>query len=273
MGPTAERGGGVSSGRAFRTRLLVASACLAVATAATACGAAATQADPTGTVWPAGTSAATSTSAPGSVARALAALAVKGRAPKTGYDRSNFGQAWTDDVSVPGGHNGCDTRNDVLRRDLTAVAIRPGTHGCLVVSGSLDDPYSGRRIPFLRGESTSVHVQIDHVVALSNAWQTGGAQLTADSRQDLANDPLNLWAVDGSENESKGDGDAATWLPPNKQLRCLYVARQVAVKTAYRLWVTPAEDAAIARVLRSCPDERLPTEAQWATPAVGRTGR
>jgi len=246
-------------------RVLVVTAALAAASAA--CGIGSANQDPIHTP------AERTTSAPGSVARALAALPVKGRAPKTGYDRSDFGQAWSDDVSVPGGHNGCDTRNDVLRRDLTAVTIRPGTHGCLVVSGTLDDAYTGRRIPFLRGESTSAYVQIDHVVALSNAWQTGAAQLSKETRQNFANDPANLWAVDGSENESKGDGDAATWLPPNKQLRCLYVARHVAVKTAYRLWVTPAEDAAIARVLRSCPDERLPTEAQWATPAVGRPGR
>ncbi len=153
-------------------RVLVVTAALAAASAA--CGIGSANQDPIHTP------AERTTSAPGSVARALAALPVKGRAPKTGYDRSDFGQAWSDDVSVPGGHNGCDTRNDVLRRDLTAVTIRPGTHGCLVVSGTLDDAYTGRRIPFLRGESTSAHVQIDHVVALSDAWQTGAAQLTAE---------------------------------------------------------------------------------------------
>lgn len=182
----------------------------------------------------------------------LATLPIKGRAPKTGYERDQFGQAWTDDVAVAGGHNGCDTRNDILRRDLTATAMKPGTNDCVVLSGTLQDPYTGTAIPFQRGQDTSNDVQIDHVVALSNAWQTGAQQLDFATRQNFANDPLNLQATDGPTNQQKGDGDAATWLPPNKSYRCSYVSRQVDVKAAYGLWVTQPEHDAIARVLSDC---------------------
>src|SRR3982751_5596572 len=168
----------------------------------------------------------------------LATLPVKGRAPKTGYSRAAFGPAWTDDTGADGGHNGCDTRNDVLRRDLADVVVKPGTRGCVVALGTLTDPYTGRTIGFVRGQRTSAAVQIDHVVTLSDAWQTGAQLLAASERTRLANDPVELLAVDGPTNEAKGDGDAATWLPPNKAFRCAYVARQIAVKRDYHLWVT-----------------------------------
>ena len=190
----------------------------------------------------------------GSALAALATLAVKGRAPKTGYDRALFGQAWAD-VD----RNGCDTRNDILRRDLTADELKPGTHGCLVLSGSLRDPYTATTIAFVRGQSTSARVQIDHVVALSDAWQKGAQGWSTSRRTTYANDPLNLLAVDGLTNQRKGDGDAATWLPPSKAYRCSYAARQVAVKAKYGLWVTSAERAALAGILTSCPGQGLPT--------------
>src|SRR4051794_16415291 len=188
----------------------------------------------------------------------LAALRVKGRAPKTGYSRAAFGPAWTDDTSADGGHNGCDTRNDVLRRDLADVVVKPGTRGCVVALGTLTDPYTGGTIAFVRGQRTSAAVQIDHVVALSDAWQTGAQLLPARERARLANDPVELLAVDGPTNEAKGDGDAATWLPPNKPFRCAYVARQIAVKRDYHLWVTAAEAAAMRRVLQGCPRDLVP---------------
>ncbi|MEE4025039.1 DUF1524 domain-containing protein [Gordonia sp. PKS22-38] len=181
----------------------------------------------------------------------LDTLAVKGRAPKTGYDRDQFGQAWSDDVTVAGGHNGCDTRNDLLQT-MDAVVIKPGTQNCVVLSGTLNDPYTGRSIPFTRGETTSTEVQVDHVVALSDAWQKGAQQLSADERRNLANDPRNLQPTDGPTNSQKGAGDAATWLPPNKSYRCTYVSRQIDVKAAYELWVTAAEKSAMQRVLSSC---------------------
>lgn len=189
----------------------------------------------------------------GSALAVLATLPVKGRAPRTGYDRDLFGQAWAD-VD----RNGCDTRNDVLRRDLTDLVLKAGTRGCLVLRGVLTDPYGGGRIAFVRGPGTSNVVEVDHVVALSDAWQTGAQQWPEAKRVAFANDPLELLAVSGPLNQQKGDADAATWLPPRKAYRCAYVARQVAVKAAYGLWVKPAERDAIARVLGRCPDEPLP---------------
>ena len=178
----------------------------------------------------------------------LATIPVKGRAPKTGYDRTGmFGSAWLD-----ADRNGCDTRNDVLARDLTAIV----TSGpCTVTSGTLVSPYTTATIAFVRGNDTSALVQIDHLVALSNAWQTGAQQLSQEQRISLANDPLNLLAVDGRSNSQKGDGDTATWLPANTGIRCGYVARQVSVKAAYGLWVTRAEADAMTRVLETCPGE------------------
>jgi len=183
----------------------------------------------------------------------LALLPVKGRTPMTGYDRALFGQTWSDDVDVEGGHNGCDTRNDILRRDLTDLTVKPNTNGCVALSGTLFDAYTGETVPFLRGQTTSDDVQIDHVVALADAWQKGAQQLTTDRRRDLANDPVNLQAVEGPVNQSKGSGDAATWLPPQKSYRCTYVARQITVKSTYGLWVTQAEHDAMAGVLADCP--------------------
>ncbi|WP_345605652.1 HNH endonuclease family protein [Pseudonocardia adelaidensis] len=192
----------------------------------------------------------------GDAATALTTLPVKGRALRTGYDREEFGQSWSD-VD----RNGCDQRNDVLARDLTEVEYRPGTHSCVVQAGTFTDPYSGRTVPFQRGRGTSDDVQIDHVVALANAWQTGAQQLDGEARERFANDPLNLMAAEGEVNQQKGDGDAATWLPPARGFRCAYVARQVAVKAKYRLWVTAAERDAIAGVLGACPGQELPPDS------------
>ena len=178
---------------------------------------------------------------------ALASLEVKGRAPRTGYDRNLFGDAWAD---VDG--NGCDTRNDVLGRDLTATSVKPGTGGCVVLAGTLQDPYSGRAVEFVRGPDTSPEVQIDHVVALSDAWQKGAQAWDRPTLAAFANDPANLLAVDGDTNQAKGASDAATWLPPHRPYRCRYVMRQALVKSTYRLWVTDAERAAIARELDRC---------------------
>lgn len=185
----------------------------------------------------------------GSAADLLAKLPVKGRAPKTGYARTQFGDGW---ATI----NGCDTRNIILHRDLQNPVV---SDGCKVDSGTLSDPYTGKTIVFKRGADTSAAVQIDHVVALGDAWQKGAQQLTKERRMQLANDPLELLAVDGPANQAKSDGDAATWLPPNKAFRCQYVARQVAVKAKYFLWVTQAEYDAIAKILSSCPGQSLPT--------------
>lgn len=172
-------------------------------------------------------------------------LPVKGRAPKTGYARSQFGNGWTKEGGM------CDTRNIILSRDLTDVVV---DDQCRVQSGQLIDPYTGVIVDFVRGSTTSSLVQIDHVVALSDAWQKGAQQLSTDERVKLANDPLNLLAVAGAANQQKSDGDAATWLPENKSFRCQYVARQVAVKHKYYLWVTEAEKATIAGILNKCTE-------------------
>lgn len=182
----------------------------------------------------------------------LDSLEIKGRAPKTGYERSLFGEPWTDDAWVDGGHNGCDTRNDILRRDLVDVVIKPGSNGCAVLSGVLNDPYTATSVEFIRGPGSSAEVQIDHMVALSDAWQTGAQQWDELKRRNFANDPRNLQATIGWVNQEKGDGDAATWLPPNTGYRCEFVTRIVDVKAAYQLWVTPAEHDAIAGVLADC---------------------
>lgn len=177
----------------------------------------------------------------------LETLPVKGRAPKTDYRRVQFGDGW---ILV----GNCDTRNTILNRDLTDVTLT----GCKVATGKLTDPYTGKQIDFQRGPSSSTLIQIDHVVALSNAWQTGAQLLTLEQRIAFANDPLELLAVDGDANQAKGDGDAATWLPANKAFRCQYVARQIAVKAKYQLWVTQAEKDAMQRVLGECPEQRVP---------------
>lgn len=186
--------------------------------------------------------------ASGTAVDLLKTIPIKGRAAKTGYERSQFGDGWA--VA-----DGCDTRNVILNRDLKNPVVGDG---CKVLSGTLDDPYTGKTIQFKRGADTSDDVQIDHVVALSDSWQKGAQQLTPQRRKELANDPLELLAVDGPANQQKSDGDAATWLPSNKAFRCQYVARQIAVKAKYSLWVTQAEHDAMVGVLAACPNFGLP---------------
>lgn len=182
----------------------------------------------------------------GSAMEVLNALESKGRAPKTGYARSEFGSGW---ATV----NGCSTRDIIMYRDLISVTL---SDECTVASGLLNDTYTGQPIEYTKANPSAI--QIDHVVALSNAWQTGAQQLTAEARQQLANDPLELLAVSGRQNQIKSDADAATWLPPNKAFRCEYIARQIAVKQKYSLWVTPPEKEAMLRVLQACPSQAMP---------------
>ena len=172
----------------------------------------------------------------------LDSLEVKGRAPKTGYERSQFGNGWSTHT------DGCDTRNKILKRDLSDTTQNDK---CQILTGNLNDPYTGMKINFSRTDNSSV-IQIDHVVALSDAWQKGAQQLSAEKRVEFANDPLNLLAVDGPTNQQKGDGDAATWLPPNKPFRCQYINRQISVKKSYGLWVTETEKSAMNQILQNC---------------------
>ena len=175
----------------------------------------------------------------------LGELVVKGRAPKTGYTREKFYEDWP---MV----NGCSLRQKIIKREFGDTAV---LDGCNVVAGEFDEPYTGEHLKFTEREQISEGIQIDHVVALSDAWQKGAQYMESEKRYEMATDPLNLLAVDAAANQKKSDGDAATWLPSNKKFRCQYVARQVSVKYKYSLWVTEAEKNAIARILEKCPKE------------------
>lgn len=186
-------------------------------------------------------------------ARQLRELAVRSADEATAvpdYDRQAFGQRWADTD-----HNGCDTRNDILARDLARPTFKPGTRDCVVLTGTLAEPYTGTTIQFQRGDKSSALVQIDHVVALADAWRSGAWQWDAQRRQEFANDPENLLAVDGAANEDKSASSADQWLPPNAAFRCDYVKRQIAVKYAYGLSVTQAEQDAMATQLTTCSDD------------------
>ena len=199
----------------------------------------------------------------GTALNAARALAVAPPNAASSYDRELF--AWR---GVDLDRNGCDSRNDVLRRDLVDLVVREGTQGCKVDAGTLAEPYTGTTIFFVvgGGPTNDGGVQIDHVVALANAWASGAAGWDSATLQTFGNDPLNLLAVDGDANQSKGASNAAEWLPPNTAFHCEYVARQVAVKTAYSLSVTASEFDAMERVLAGCPDQPLQTAANTATP-------
>ena len=174
-------------------------------------------------------------------------LAVKDKYTEQKYYRKAFYDNWGMTAS------GCNTREAILARDLKDVVYK--SNSCKVESGTLEDPYTGKTIHFTRGQDTSSAVQIDHVVALSNAWASGAALLTKEKRYEVSQDPLNLLAVDGPANQEKSDQAADTWLPSNEGFKCQYVARQISVKYKYKLWVTPAEKLAMQKVLANCPEE------------------
>ena len=181
----------------------------------------------------------------------LEKLEIKGRAPKKGYTREEFYGGWP---TV----DGCSLRQRIIKREFKDSAV---LDGCDVVAGEFDEPYTGQHMVFSSRDEIAKGIQIDHVVALSDAWQKGAKYLDRAVRYNIATDPLNLLAVEAAANEKKSDGDAATWLPSNKKFRCQYVARQISVKYKYGLWVTEAEKEAMSKVLANCPSE----------PAVGVT--
>ncbi|PID97621.1 MAG: deoxyribonuclease [Actinobacteria bacterium] len=181
---------------------------------------------------------------------ALRALPVRDtREEIPSYNREVFGQRWEDSD-----HNGCDTRNDILGRDLSRPVFKAGTRDCVVVSGVLAEPYLGGTVDFVRGEDTSPLIQIDHVVALGDAWRAGAWQWDGQKRTEFANDPRNLLAVDGQANQDKGASRADQWLPPNESFHCDYVSRQIAVKSAWGLSVTRDERDAMILVLDTCQE-------------------
>jgi len=178
----------------------------------------------------------------------LKSLPVKGKAPATGYNRNKkFGNGWKD-------YDGdkCDERQDTLSRDMSKVKFKDRKK-CTVASGTLHDKYTSKKINW---KVKSGSVDIDHVVALKNAWISGAQQLSQSQRQALANDPLNLIAADASANRKKGDKNAAEWLPKNKSFRCQYVATQISVKKKYALSVTKAEKNAMTKVLNTCRNQK-----------------
>lgn len=183
----------------------------------------------------------------GNIAALLATLETRPVDTRGRYRRDAFGKGWGD----PDG-NHCNTRNDILARDLRNVQKRDH---CKVLSGILHGPYTNMVIHFTAGRHTSADVQIDHVVAVQDAWKTGAQNLDKERRIYFYNDPLNLLAVDGPTNTHKGSKNAAQWLPPNEQFHCEYVGRQIAVKARYHLWVTQDERNAMTRVLNHCPTD------------------
>jgi hypothetical protein len=172
-------------------------------------------------------------------------LSTKGRGPKTGYDRDKFGYAWMDTADgVPLARNGCDTRNDLIRRDGRDLRFRSGSD-CVVIAMTLDDPYTGTTIEWRKQQAAEV--QIDHVVPLSYSWQMGSSRWPESKREQLANDALNLIPVEGRANSAKGDSGPASWLPPNTRIRCAYAVRFAQVALKYDLAVTTADKAAMLK--------------------------
>lgn len=170
------------------------------------------------------------------------------------YRRAAFGESWDDDNSAPGGHNGCDTRNDVLNRDLvdkTLVAIKRCP--VAVATGTLHDPYTNAVVSFVRGNQTGASVQIDHIVPLALAWDLGARDWPDDLRLRFANDPANLLAVAGKPNQDKGDQEPADWMPPNRAFWCQYAVQFVEVLRGYSLPVDAASAGVLREAAGTCP--------------------
>lgn len=164
-----------------------------------------------------------------------------------GYSRDQFGTAWTDDTTTTWGHDGCETREEILRRDLRAITYRAGTHNCVVLTGILQEPYTSKTIAFTKARP--LEVQIDHVMPLAYDWSQGAAGWTKAKREQIANDPLNLLAVDGPANNEKPASGPAEWMPPNRRVRCAYAVRFAQVSRKYKLPVQSQDKRAM---LRAC---------------------
>jgi hypothetical protein len=173
-----------------------------------------------------------------------------------GYDyrRAAFGESWTDDNTAPGGHNGCDTRNDILDRDLvdkTYVSITRCPNA--IATGTLHDPYTNATIAFTRGALTGAAVQIEHIVPLAYAWDMGARNWTDEMRVRFANDPANLLAIDGQVNQDKGDKQPADWMPPNRAFWCQYAVQFAEVLRGYGLPVDTPSATVLREAAETCP--------------------
>ncbi|ETB55354.1 MULTISPECIES: HNH endonuclease family protein [Mycobacterium avium complex (MAC)] len=170
------------------------------------------------------------------------------------YLRSAFGDAWDDDNDAPMGHNGCDTRDDILNRDLvdkTYVSVKRCPDA--VATGTLHDPYTNKTIAFQRGPKVGESVQIDHIVPLAYAWDMGAYAWPGPERLRFANDPANLLAVDGQANQDKGDAAPAQWMPPNAAFHCQYAMQFIAVLRGYALPVDQASTGVLRQAAATCP--------------------
>lgn len=184
----------------------------------------------------------------------LAALAtVPARTHRDDYDRTAFGPAWDDGSDAALAGNGCDTRDDILARDLRDTT-HVATTACprAVAAGEMRSPYTGERIDFRRGRERGGTVQIDHIVPLAYAWDSGAHAWGARMRLTFANDPANLVAVDGRSNQDKGDSPPAEWMPPNAGFRCRYSVQFVVVASTYGLAVDEPSVAALRDALGRC---------------------
>lgn len=172
------------------------------------------------------------------------------RVDRADYDRSAFGSAWSDAASVPGSGNGCDTRNDVLARDLNDIRAGP-VSSCprAVLAGDLRSPYTGGFVAFRRDRNASA-VQIDHIVPLSYAWDMGAWSWSPPRRLDFANDPANLVSVDGHSNQDKSDSEPARWMPPAAGFRCQYAIQFVTVTQTYGLSIDEPSRRVLSEALR-----------------------
>jgi Protein of unknown function (DUF1524) len=170
------------------------------------------------------------------------------------YRRAAYGDAWTDDNDAPLGHNGCDTRDDILNRDLvdkTYVSIKRCPDA--VATGTLHDPYTNATIAFQRGAKVGEAVQIDHIVPLAYAWDMGAFAWPEPERVRFANDPANLLAVEGQANQDKGDSPPALWMPPNTAFACQYAMQFIAVLRGYQLPVDQPSSDVLRRAAATCP--------------------
>ena len=170
------------------------------------------------------------------------------------YRRGAFGDAWDDENTAPGGYNGCDTRDDILERDLddkTHVATKRCPQA--VATGTLRDPYTNATIAFTRGNQIGAAVQIDHLVPLAYAWDMGARDWSDALRKRFANDPANLLAVAGQANQDKGDLPPGQWMPPNTAFHCQYAVAFIAVIRGYDLAVEQNSADRLRAAAAGCP--------------------
>jgi Protein of unknown function (DUF1524) len=176
---------------------------------------------------------------------AIAALKVASE-NHSGYDRSKFPH-WVD-----ADHDGCDTREEVL---LAEAIVKPHKGaGCTLTGGRWYSYYDNKYW------SDTNRIDIDHVVALAEAWESGARTWTTDRRKAYAkdlDDRRTLVGVTDTVNAAKSADDPANWLPPVASMRCRYVRNWVAIKIRWWLTVNNAEKNALTWIASGCPNDTL----------------